>query len=62
VIENLGEKLTDKEVEDMIREADNDGDSLVSYEEFKRMMLLRLILLLLPLLVYLYIPRLFRCI
>ncbi|GJM96414.1 hypothetical protein PR202_ga13245 [Eleusine coracana subsp. coracana] len=39
MMENLGEKLTDKEVEDMIREADKDGDGLVSYEEFKQMML-----------------------
>lgn len=32
---NLGEKLTDEEVEQMIREADADGDS----EEFVRMMM-----------------------
>lgn len=28
---NLGEKLTDEEVDDMIREADLDGDGVVSY-------------------------------
>uniref|UniRef100_T1JDJ6 EF-hand domain-containing protein n=1 Tax=Strigamia maritima TaxID=126957 RepID=T1JDJ6_STRMM len=32
VMTNLGEKLTDDEVEDMIREADIDGDGLVNYE------------------------------
>ncbi|KAL6637025.1 hypothetical protein ACP70R_024597 [Stipagrostis hirtigluma subsp. patula] len=39
VMANLGEKLTDKEAEEMIREADMDGDGLVNYEEFKRKML-----------------------
>ncbi|CAI9722192.1 calmodulin 4 [Octopus vulgaris] len=34
VMMNLGEKLTDKEVEDMIREADADGDGRIDYEEF----------------------------
>lgn len=36
---NLGEKLTDDEVEEMIKEADVDGDGQVNYEEFVRMML-----------------------
>ena len=36
---NLGEKLTDEEVNEMIREADVDGDGQVNYEEFVRMML-----------------------
>jgi calmodulin len=35
---NLGEKLTNEEVNEMIREADVDGDGQVSYEEFARMM------------------------
>ncbi|KAK1302661.1 hypothetical protein QJS10_CPB12g01608 [Acorus calamus] len=39
VMTNLGEKLTDEEVDEMIREADVDGDGQVNYEEFVRMML-----------------------
>ena len=39
VMINLGERLTD-EVEQMIREADLDGDGLVSYEEFARVMII----------------------
>ncbi|XP_072994298.1 calmodulin-1 [Typha latifolia] len=38
VMMNLGEKLTDEEIEQMIREADVDGDGQVNYEEFVRMM------------------------
>ncbi|CAA6662748.1 unnamed protein product [Spirodela intermedia] len=38
VMASLGEKLTDEEVEQMIREADVDGDGKVNYEEFVRMM------------------------
>ena len=36
---NLGEKLTDHDIECMIREADIDGDGKLNYEEFVNMML-----------------------
>lgn len=39
VMINLGEKLTDEEVEQMIKEADLDGDGQVNYEEFVKMMI-----------------------
>lgn len=39
VMINLGEKLTDEEVEQMIKEADLDGDGQVNYEEFVKMMM-----------------------
>merc|ERR1719504_482893 len=39
VMTNLGEKLTDEEVDEMIREADVDGDGEVNYEEFVKMMM-----------------------
>ncbi|KAG8379521.1 hypothetical protein BUALT_Bualt07G0097700 [Buddleja alternifolia] len=39
VMTNIGEKLTDEDVNEMIREADVDGDGQVNYEEFVRMML-----------------------
>jgi calmodulin len=32
VMTNLGEKLSDEEVDDMIKEADLDGDGMVNYE------------------------------
>ena len=38
VMTNLGEKLTDEEV-DEIREADVDGDGQVNYDEFVKMMM-----------------------
>ncbi|WAR18955.1 CAM2B-like protein [Mya arenaria] len=34
----LGERLTDEEVNEMIKEADIDGDGQVNYEEFVKMM------------------------
>lgn len=39
VMRTIGEKVTDEEVEQMVKEADLDGDGLVDYEEFVRMML-----------------------
>ena len=36
---NLGERLSDSEVDEMIREADIDGDGQVNYEEFVKMMM-----------------------
>ena len=38
VMQNLGEKLTDEEITEMIREADEDGDGEVDFDEFVKMM------------------------
>ncbi|GMI95956.1 calmodulin 8, calmodulin-like 8 [Hibiscus trionum] len=38
VMMNLGEKLSDGEVEQMIKEADLDGDGQVNFDEFVKMM------------------------
>ncbi|XP_060063077.1 uncharacterized protein LOC132543579 [Ylistrum balloti] len=35
VMTNLGEKLTDAEVDEMIKEADLDGDGQINYDEFR---------------------------
>mmetsp|Transcript_33531 Transcript_33531/g.53456 ORF Transcript_33531/g.53456 Transcript_33531/m.53456 type:complete len:135 (-) Transcript_33531:29-433(-) len=39
VLSVLGENLTDSEVQEMIREADLDGDGQINYKEFVNMML-----------------------
>lgn len=43
VMTNLGEKLTDEEIEEMVAEATNsssaNGDGLINYEEFIKMMM-----------------------
>ncbi|KAF9368730.1 hypothetical protein CPB97_004299 [Podila verticillata] len=39
VLTNLGERLTDAEVDEMIHEADVDGDGQINYDEFVRMMM-----------------------
>ena len=39
VMTNLGEKLTDEEVDEMIREADIDMDGEINYEEFVQLMI-----------------------
>ena len=39
VMINLGEKLTDEEVDEMIREPGVDGDGQINYEEFVKMMM-----------------------
>ena len=38
IMTTLGEKLTDEEVDELIREADMDCDGQVNYEEFVMMM------------------------
>ena len=38
VANNLGEKISDDEVHEMMREADTNGDGQISYEEFRNIM------------------------
>jgi len=39
VMSNLGEKITDEEMDEMVREADVDSDGNINYEEFVKMMM-----------------------
>ena len=37
-MENLGEKISEQEIDDMIDEVDSDGDGEICYEEFVKML------------------------
>jgi hypothetical protein len=39
IMNSLGEKLTDDEIDEMLQEADIDGDGYINYENFVRMMM-----------------------
>ena len=41
IMTTLGEQLTEEEIDDMLKEADNDGDGYINYEEFIKNMLTR---------------------
>lgn len=38
ILQNLGDDITEEEIEDMIAETDTDGSGTVDYEEFKSLM------------------------
>ena len=40
IAQSIGEKLTDNEVNEMIRVADLDGDGLLNYEEYIKVIFL----------------------
>lgn len=40
MLKSLGDDMTDAEINDIIREADTDGDSNISFAEFKNIMAL----------------------
>ncbi len=39
VLANLGERISDEEIEEMIRDSDTDGDGLIDYKEFIRILM-----------------------
>ena len=41
IMMTLGDQLTEEEIDDMLKEADNDGDGYINYEEFIKNMLTR---------------------
>ncbi len=41
IMTTLGDQLTEEEIDDMLKEADNDGDGYINYEEFIKNMLTR---------------------
>lgn len=47
VMTNLGEKLSEEEVDDMIKEADMDGDGMVNYDGNRQICAWHIIVLLL---------------
>ena len=40
MLKSLGDEMTDQEINDLIREADTDGDNNISFAEFKSIMAL----------------------
>lgn len=38
VLERMGEKMSIEDIKNLIKEADEDGDEKVSFEEFKKLM------------------------
>jgi Ca2+-binding EF-hand superfamily protein len=38
ILLKMGEKLSDDDIMNMIKEADEDGDGIVSFDEFKKLM------------------------
>jgi EF-hand domain pair len=62
VMTNLGEKLTDEEVDEMIREADIDGDGQVNYEGQSLLRLLSEMALSRSLIAAAIFMRLFNCV
>ena len=39
LITNIGDKLTDKEAEDLLAEIDKDKDGVIDYQEFTKMLI-----------------------